>query len=164
VAAVAQVGPFDERFFLFYEDTDLSRRLADAGWSLAVCAEAVVEHVGHASVFKPELVEVTPTQGRRSRYLYFRKHEGRARAEVITAVGRLLLLTRAAKATAGAAIRHNPTSRDRARRLFALARHNPRRATAPELATRQSRQSAQSLLSRQSRQSAQSRQRYQKRK
>ncbi len=57
---MAQVGAFDERFFLFYEDTDLSRRLADAGWSLGVCPEATVVHVGHASVFKPALIEVTP--------------------------------------------------------------------------------------------------------
>ncbi|HEX3541309.1 MAG TPA: glycosyltransferase family 2 protein [Acidimicrobiales bacterium] len=132
VAALAQVGPFDERFFLFYEDTDLSRRLADAGWALASCPEAEVVHVGHASVFKPGMVEVTPVQGRRSRYLYLCKHEGRARAEAITVVGRLLLLARGAKALAGATIRHNPTSGERARRLFALARHNPRRPTEPE--------------------------------
>lgn len=136
VTALAQVGPFDERFFLFYEDTDLSRRLADAGWSLGTCPEAVIVHLGHASVFKPGLIELTPGQGRRSRYLYLCKHEGRARAELITAVGRLLLVTRAAKATAGAALRHNPTSRERARRLFRLARQNPRRPTGPELASR----------------------------
>jgi N-acetylglucosaminyl-diphospho-decaprenol L-rhamnosyltransferase len=127
VAALAQVGPFDERFFLFYEDTDLSRRLADAGWGLGVCPEAEVVHVGHATVFKPDLVALTPLQGRRSRYLYFCKHEGRAKAEVITIVGQLLLLTRAAKAVAGATLRHNPTSGQRARRLLALARFNPRR-------------------------------------
>jgi GT2 family glycosyltransferase len=136
VRALAQVGPFDERFFLFYEDTDLSRRLADAGWSLATCPSAQVVHVGHASVFKPGLIEVTPVQGRRSRYLYLCKHEGRPRAELITAVGRLLLLARAAKATAGATLRHNPTSGTRARRLLRLARVNPRRPTAPELAGR----------------------------
>lgn len=127
VAALAQVGPFDERFFLFYEDTDLSRRLADAGWGLGVCPEAEVVHVGHATVFKPDLVALTPLQGRRSRYLYFCKHEGRAKAEAITIVGQLLLLTRAAKAVAGATLRHNPTSGERARRLLALARFNPRR-------------------------------------
>ncbi len=136
VTALAQVGPFDERFFLFYEDTDLSRRLSEADWSLATCPEAVIVHVGHASVFKPGLIEITPGQGRRSRYLYFCKHEGRARAEAITAVGRLLLLTRAVKATAGATLRHNPTSADRARRLFRLARLNPRHPTGPELASR----------------------------
>jgi GT2 family glycosyltransferase len=139
VAALAQVGPFDERFFLFYEDTDLSRRLMDGGWSLGLCAEAVVVHVGHATVFKPGLAELTPKQGRRSRYLYFCKHEGRIRAEVITAVGRLLLLTRAARATAGATIGHNPTSGDRARRLLAMARFNPRRPTATEVAASESR-------------------------
>jgi N-acetylglucosaminyl-diphospho-decaprenol L-rhamnosyltransferase len=126
-AALVEVGVFDERFFLFYEDTDLSRRLADAGWALGVCPDAEVVHVGHASVFKPDLVAFTPLQGRRSRYLYFCKHEGRARAEIITLVGRLLLVTRAAKAVAGATIRHNPTSGDRARRLWALARFNPRK-------------------------------------
>jgi N-acetylglucosaminyl-diphospho-decaprenol L-rhamnosyltransferase len=126
VAALAEVGGFDERFFLFYEDTALSRRLTDAGWALGVCPDAEVVHVGHASVFKPDLMAFTPLQGRRSRYLYFCKHEGRARAEAITAVGRVLLLARAAKATAGATLRH-PTSRDRARRLWAQARFNPRR-------------------------------------
>jgi N-acetylglucosaminyl-diphospho-decaprenol L-rhamnosyltransferase len=126
-AALVEVGVFDERFFLFYEDTDLSRRLADAGWALGVCPDAEVVHVGHASVFKPDLVAFTPLQGRRSRYLYFCKHQGRARAEIITAVGRLLLVTRAAKAVAGATLRHNPTSGDRARRVWALARFNPRR-------------------------------------
>lgn len=132
VAAIEAVGAFDERFFLFYEDTDLSRRVEDGGWALKTCADAEVVHVGHASVFKPEYAALTPLQGRRSRYLYLAKYHGRARAELVTAVGRLLLLTRAVKATAGATLRHNPTSRDRARRLYALARLNPRRPLAPE--------------------------------
>ncbi|MDQ6613545.1 MAG: glycosyltransferase family 2 protein [Actinomycetota bacterium] len=127
VAAIAQVGPFDERFFLFYEDTDLSRRLADGGWRLGVCPEAVVVHVGHVSVFKPGMLELTPKQGRRSRYLYFAKHHGRARAELITLGGRLLLLVRGLKATAGAALTHDAGRRDRGRRLLGLARFNPRR-------------------------------------
>jgi len=132
VAAVAQVGAFDERFFLFYEDTDISRRLADAGWSLNVCADAVVEHLGHASVLGPAMATFTPKQGRRSRYLYLCKHQGRLRAEVITAIGRLLLLVRAARAIAGATVRDDPAGRDRARRLFGLARHNPRRPVFPD--------------------------------
>ncbi|MGH9125504.1 MAG: glycosyltransferase family 2 protein [Acidimicrobiales bacterium] len=140
VEALVEVGPFDERFFLFFEDVDLSRRLRDAGWSLGVCPEAVVVHEGHASVFKPDLIAVTPLQGRRSRYLYLCKYEGRARAEAITGVGRLLLVIRAAKAAVGAVIADGPSTgqsgqarrRDRARRLWALARFNPRRPLPPD--------------------------------
>lgn len=44
--AVREVGPFDERFFLYCEETDWLRRAADAGWRSAVCAEAVAVHAG----------------------------------------------------------------------------------------------------------------------
>ncbi len=77
LAALEEVGGFDERFFLFYEDADLSRRLELAGWGLATCPEAIVTHRGHASVFKPGLADVTPKQGLRSRYLYHSKHLGK---------------------------------------------------------------------------------------
>jgi hypothetical protein len=132
VQALVEVGPFDERFFLFYEDVDLSRRLSDAGWALGICPEAVVIHEGHASVFQPEMVEVTPLQGRRSRYLYFRKHDGRLAAEFITSVGRLLLLIRLSKAISGGVVRRDPTRRVRIRRLWALARLDPRRPIPPD--------------------------------
>lgn len=134
LSAVAEVGVFDERFFLFYEDTDLSRRLADAGWDLVECSDAVVFHAGHASVFKPGYVEMTPRQGRRSRYLYLAKHHGRAEAELITALGRVLLLVRAVKATVGWRLLGDDARRDRARRLFGLFRFNPRRPLAAERA------------------------------
>ena len=139
VQALVEVGPFDERFFLFHEDIDLSRRLHDAGWSLGTCAEAVVIHEGHASVFKPELVASTPLQGRRSRYQYFCKYDGRLRAEAITAVGRLLLAVRAAKAAVGWAtgwaVGQPPVREERkrrAQRLWTLARFNPRRPIPPD--------------------------------
>jgi GT2 family glycosyltransferase len=134
LAAIAEVGMFDERFFLFYEDTDLSRRLAEAGWELVVCSDAVVYHVGHASVFKPGYVELTPRQGRRSRYLYLAKHHGRVQAELITALGRLLLLVRAVKASAGWHLLGDGARRDRARRLFGLVGFNPRRPLPAERA------------------------------
>lgn len=132
VQALGEVGTFDERFFLFYEDVDLSRRLTDAGWALGVSRDAVVIHEGHASVFRPELAEMTPLQGRRSRYLYLRKHEGRLAAELITEVGRLLLLMRLTKAVAGGMVRRDPTRGARIRRLWALARLNPRRPLPPD--------------------------------
>jgi hypothetical protein len=128
LSAIEAVGGFDERFFLFYEDSDLSRRLVDAGWGLAVCPEATVLHIGHASVFKPAMVELTYLQGRRSRYLYLVKHEGRLRAEVVTTAGRAVLLARGAKAWLGWKSRAGSDGArgTRAQHLLGLARFNPR--------------------------------------
>ncbi|MEQ8735668.1 MAG: glycosyltransferase family 2 protein [Rhodospirillaceae bacterium] len=43
------VGEFDETFFCFYEDVDMSFRLRLAGFNCAINTKAVVEHVGGAS-------------------------------------------------------------------------------------------------------------------
>ncbi|MEX2631593.1 MAG: glycosyltransferase family 2 protein [Tistlia sp.] len=40
------LGGFDRRFFLYYEDVDLAKRAADAGWRSDYVAEAAVRHVG----------------------------------------------------------------------------------------------------------------------
>ncbi len=42
--AVAECGPFDERYFLYFEDVDLCRRLAGGGRAVRFVSEAVVEH------------------------------------------------------------------------------------------------------------------------
>ena len=47
--AYAEVGPFDERFFLFSEEVDWMRRAADAGWSVVFTPEARCVHVGGAA-------------------------------------------------------------------------------------------------------------------
>jgi GT2 family glycosyltransferase len=48
-AAFDDVGPFDERFFLFSEEVDWMRRAADRGWSVVFTATAECVHVGGAS-------------------------------------------------------------------------------------------------------------------
>lgn len=133
VGAVREIGGFDERFFLFYEDVDLSRRLEDAGWELGVCPEARVVHHGHATVFKPDIVDVTPKQGVRSRYLYFAKHHGPRRAALLSAAGRAVMLARSGKAELVWLRSRNPVARERARRLLALARMDPRKPLAQEV-------------------------------
>lgn len=45
-----QVGGFDERYFFFLEDTDLSVRARRAGWRLAVAEDATVIHRRGASI------------------------------------------------------------------------------------------------------------------
>jgi hypothetical protein len=51
-----QVDWFDDDFFLYYEDTDLSWRLRAAGWSIRYEPKAVVRHIHSASS-----VEWSPT-------------------------------------------------------------------------------------------------------
>lgn len=44
--ALDEVGGFDERFFLYAEETDWQRRAARAGWELTLVPEVRVHHVG----------------------------------------------------------------------------------------------------------------------
>ncbi|MEX2289323.1 MAG: glycosyltransferase family 2 protein [Mycobacteriales bacterium] len=72
------VGWFDDDFFLYYEDTDLSWRLRLAGWTLRYEPKAVVRHVHSASS-----VEWSPTfvfHTTRNRLLMLVKDATRARA------------------------------------------------------------------------------------
>ena len=39
--ALAEVGGFDERFFLYAEETDWQRRARDLGWRIALCPDVV---------------------------------------------------------------------------------------------------------------------------
>lgn len=49
-----KLGGFDENIFLFYEDDDLCRRIADAGHALVYVPQAVVRHArGRSSGVKP---------------------------------------------------------------------------------------------------------------
>jgi GT2 family glycosyltransferase len=57
-----EIGLFDERFFLYCEDTDLGLRARWAGWEAAYVADAVVDHAysksaGRASALKAYYVE-----------------------------------------------------------------------------------------------------------
>ena len=44
--ALDAVGPFDEQFFLYAEETDWQRRARDLGWRVALCPEVTAVHVG----------------------------------------------------------------------------------------------------------------------
>lgn len=45
-AALDDVGPFDERFFLYCEETDWQRRAHDRGWRVQLVADVTALHVG----------------------------------------------------------------------------------------------------------------------
>lgn len=55
MAALRQIGPWDESFFLYSEETDFALRAADMGWALWYEPAAVVEHIGGDSDTNPAL-------------------------------------------------------------------------------------------------------------
>jgi N-acetylglucosaminyl-diphospho-decaprenol L-rhamnosyltransferase len=66
------VGGFDERYFLYWEDADLCRRLRERGWSTRYVPPARVKHSGGASA-KTRSREATRAF-HRSAYLYYATH------------------------------------------------------------------------------------------
>ncbi len=78
--ALEQVGPFDQRFFLYFEDVDLCRRLWQADWEVHYVAEAELVHYHRRlSAESPGLQGVFsyPTRVHiRSAMKYFAKYAG----------------------------------------------------------------------------------------
>jgi GT2 family glycosyltransferase len=70
------LGGFDTRFWLYAEESDLCRRLADDGWRVAVIDGAVATHVGGAS--SAGIETVTDEHFARGAELFVLKHSGRA--------------------------------------------------------------------------------------
>jgi len=70
------VGGFDERYFLYWEDADLCRRLRTAGWRVRFRTDAVVVHAGGCSARgSPGLAT---REFHRSAYLYYTTHVARS--------------------------------------------------------------------------------------
>jgi N-acetylglucosaminyl-diphospho-decaprenol L-rhamnosyltransferase len=77
------VGGFDETFFLYFEETDLCRRAAEAGWPTHFVKESRVEHIGSVSTGMKTWKRV-PGYWFDSRWHYFRKSGGTSRAVLAT--------------------------------------------------------------------------------
>jgi GT2 family glycosyltransferase len=107
--AVRQAGVFDDDFFLYYEDTDLSWRLRSLGWRIRYQPAAVARHIHSASS-----VEWSPL---------FVFHTDR---------NRLLMLTKNARAGLAAreVLRYPLTTASLALRELARSRHTRRRPPA----------------------------------
>ena len=72
-----KVGLFDESFFLYFEETDLCRRAAEAGFQTVYVRPSEVAHVGSASTGMKTWQKV-PDYWFDSRSHYFVKNHGRA--------------------------------------------------------------------------------------
>jgi GT2 family glycosyltransferase len=81
-SAAEEVGFFDTDFFVYSDETDFEKRLADAGWRiLYVPAAEAVHHEQLAT--DPSAGERRVVEFHRNRDLYMRKHHGAASAAVV---------------------------------------------------------------------------------
>jgi N-acetylglucosaminyl-diphospho-decaprenol L-rhamnosyltransferase len=77
--AAAEVGYMDPDFFVYYDECDFAKRLAEAGWhSLFVPAAAAVHHDQLSTDLAAGLPRIV--EFHRNRDLYMRKHHGRGAA------------------------------------------------------------------------------------
>lgn len=99
-AALDQVGPLDEGYFMYTEEVDLCYRLAAAGWELWYMPAAEVVHYGGSSTRQAH--EDMYVQLYRSKVQFYRKFGGEPRAARFKAALRLAYTPRwAAAALAG---------------------------------------------------------------
>jgi GT2 family glycosyltransferase len=70
--AIDQVGGFDEKFFLYWEDADLCRKMRDAGWKVIYYPEAEVYHYTGTSSDTAPLTSIFHFH--KSSYLLLRKY------------------------------------------------------------------------------------------
>lgn len=89
-AMMAQIGVFDEQFFLYHEEVDYAKRAADAGWESWYVPASEAIHEGMGSAKGQYNVE---TRKQTSRRKYWIKHHGRIwyAALVAALVGRYAL-------------------------------------------------------------------------
>ncbi len=80
--AFDEVGRFDEGFRMYFEETDLCRRLRARGHAVALCPAARAVHQHGASTRQTSVRQV---EYYLSYVRYFRKHHGRAAAAILRA-------------------------------------------------------------------------------
>lgn len=99
---IEQVGLFDPRYFLYYEEVDHCKRVKEAGWKVVFYPHTSVVHIGGESAKSvgdlSEAGRQISTLQIESEMLYFRKHHGRlglAWHIFLTALGDLVLAAKA---------------------------------------------------------------------
>lgn len=71
-AMLEKIGLFDEGFFFFFEDADLSLRAIRQGWRLAVATDAAIEHRGSSTIRRMSQLQAHSYRAGHVRFL--RKH------------------------------------------------------------------------------------------
>ena len=107
------VRGFDPAFFMYFEEVDLARRLAAAGWETHLVTTARVSHVGGASTSQVRIPMVV--QHFRSTNRFYRRHYRGPRLAAWLAIMRVKMLARIARDAAALVVRpaERPLRRER---------------------------------------------------
>jgi GT2 family glycosyltransferase len=96
--AAVEIGYMDPEFFVYYDECDFAKRLADAGWhSLFVPAAEAVHHDQLSTDLGKGLPRIV--EFHRNRDLYMRKHQGRPAALAVRVLTAWSYFLRALAAT-----------------------------------------------------------------
>lgn len=87
------IGPFDERFFMYVEDVDIAYRAKEKGWRVAYFPGAVIVHARAKSSDKAR--DRMIVEFHKSMYRFFRKHYARKSSIVLWIIVPLGLIARA---------------------------------------------------------------------
>lgn len=71
----SQIGGYDEKFMLFFEEIDLCRRIRKTGWEVVTVTDASIFHFHKASTDQYNQEEIETIRRRSQRYYYY-KHYG----------------------------------------------------------------------------------------
>ncbi|MEJ7650330.1 MAG: glycosyltransferase family 2 protein [Nakamurella sp.] len=111
-AAFEQIGGFDERYFMYFEDVDLADRMHGAGWRTLYAPQAQVEHVGGHSTSRHQHRMLTEHHRSAYRYLADRhpaRWQGPLRLVLKAGLAaRTFVATRSERVAAGAEIQGEP--------------------------------------------------------
>jgi GT2 family glycosyltransferase len=95
--ALESAGCFDERFFMYSDETDLCRRIVTAGWEIRHLPEMTILHHDRKAGVKPHIESL----GAIARMMYARKHFSPAHRALYAGAVLLRHLLRAAYAGSG---------------------------------------------------------------
>jgi N-acetylglucosaminyl-diphospho-decaprenol L-rhamnosyltransferase len=90
--ALEEVGPLDERFFLYAEEVDLFKRLREAGWDIVFTPSLEVVHEQGVSTGRSRRMHLIHAE---SVYRYFEKHHAHGWRRALLPLARLVLRARA---------------------------------------------------------------------
>lgn len=86
-----EIGLFDEKSFMFFDEVDLCFRIKKAGWKIFFTPDAKIIHHGGSSIKKWSRLSLS-RNWTRSRNLFFRKHYGILAVAILYAVDLLRII------------------------------------------------------------------------